>query len=699
MANTADLEAICDKTGAVYAVYWIPNGDNMIVSCYYNTPKRLEELQSKRPDSKTFATMSKDVQIRIGEGSVGRAYLNKSSEFIPDAGEGVSKSGQCFIRSDLAKEFGIKSIACVFSQGGVIEYGTTQEWPHMPEIYAPLLPQKIGVGMEDVEMSDKFKQNPAEKWKLTYWEPENKEFWRIWGKRIAWKNLLISIPNLTLAFATWIMWSILVTQVQTAHDKDPEAFKFSDWPDMDKKKEYKAQLSMLPSIAGLAGATLRVVNSFMVSVNGGKTNNAMNSTLCILTMAAIGICFSSSSVPFWVLCLLAAGSGWGGGAFASSMSSISFFFPKAAQGVALGLNAGLGNLGVSLTQLVLPRVCSVAMFGGEAIGTKYIFNAGWFYVILLILAATPAWLFMNYMPNHGSETGSMVQNVLAYLRLEFLGYIGIAVGVGIFLAVNPLMKGNAILIITRIFLLAVVACTTTLAALWFLSSTPIKAKLRTQSAIFRDKHTWAMTWLYIMTFGSFIGYSSAFPKLIKDVFGYLPDGSVNPNAPDVASFAWMGACVGSLIRPVGGWLSDKLGKGRDVDQGGAIVTHWGTIVEIIATVLVGIFVRLASDADKPETYFVPFLLCFLVLFAATGSSNGSTFRQMSVMFPPEKAGPVLGWTSAVAAYGAAIFPACFGAGIKGDFADIVLYVFAAYYTSCLFVNYWYYYRTGAEKPC
>merc|ERR1719203_1311417 len=117
-------------------------------------------------------------------------------------------------------------------------------------------------------------------------------------------------------------------------------------------------------------------------------------------MAGIGIAFSRSSVPFIVLVVLAACSGWGGGAFASSMSSISFFFPKADQGVALGLNAGIGNLGVSLTQLVIPRVCGVAMFGGEAIGTKYIFNAGWFYVILLILAATPAWLFMNYMPNH-----------------------------------------------------------------------------------------------------------------------------------------------------------------------------------------------------------------------------------------------------------------------------------------------------------
>lgn len=564
---------------------------------------------------------------------------------------------------------------------------------HPSAVTDPTTPPKSA--MEDVVLSEKNQTgNPAAKWKLTYWDAENQDFWNTWGRKIAWKNLLISIPNLCLAFATWIMWSILVTQVQDAHDKDKGVFAFSDWPKMDDSKNYKAQLSMLPSIAGLAGATLRVVNTFMVAVNGGQCSNAMNSTLTILPMAAIGIAFSSGDVPFWVLCLAAACSGFGGGAFASSMSGISFFFPKSQQGIALGLNAGIGNLGVSLTQLIIPQMCSVAAFGGDDLGGRYPSNAGWFYVILLICAATPAWLFANYMPAHGSESGSMMQNIFAYLRLEGLGYAGIAVGVGVFLAVNPLIKGNPVLIITRIFMLAILACLTTLTALWFLSSAAIKAKLRTQSAIFYDKHTWAMTWLYIMTFGSFIGYSSAFPKLIKDVFGYLPNGDKNPNAPSVAAFAWMGACVGSLARPVGGWLSDKLGA-----QGGAIVTHWGTLVEIIATVLVGIFVRLALESDKPETYFYPFLICFLFLFGSTGSSNGSTFRQISVMFPPEKAGPVLGWTSAVAAYGAAIFPACFGAGIKGDFADIVLYIFAVYYLSCLMVNYWYYYRKNAEKPC
>merc|ERR1740138_1109211 len=175
------------------------------------------------------------------------------------------------------------------------------------------------------------------------------------------------------------------------------------------------------------------------------------------------------------------------------------------------------------------------------------------------------------------------------------------------------IKSSA-LVIARIFVLAFICCSITLVLLYFGADKTVKEKLEKQSAIFKDKHTWLQTWLYIMTFGSFIGYSSAFPALIKNVFGYLPNGDVNPNAPSVAAYAWMGACVGSLSRPVGGWLSDKLGKGQAVDQGGAIVTHWGTIVEIVATVAVGVFVRLAMDSDKPEEYFVPFLICFLILF-------------------------------------------------------------------------------------
>merc|ERR1719421_1415267 len=272
--------------------------------------------------------------------------------------------------------------------------------------------------------------------------------------------------------------------------------------------------------------------------------------------------------------------------------------------------------------------------------------------------------------------------------MELLGFIGGFIAVGLYILSMPYVKSSA-LVIARIFVLAFVACTMTLALLYFGADIEVQNKLKVQSAIFKDQHTWWQTYLYIMTFGSFIGYSSAFPKLIKDVYGYLPDGSVNPAMEGAAPrFAWMGPCIGSLARPVGGWLSDKFS--------GASVTHWGTIVETLSTIGAGYFVTQAKGYETPEDYFFQFLICFLLLFCSTGSSNGSTFRQMTVLFPPEQAGPVLGWTSAVAAYGAAVFPAVFGAAGSENSA-LVLYLFAFYYFTCLLVN-WYFYYEGIMRP-
>jgi NNP family nitrate/nitrite transporter-like MFS transporter len=412
----------------------------------------------------------------------------------------------------------------------------------------------------------------------------------------------------------------------------------------------------------------------------------------MVPMAGIGLVLSNKDCTFVSLVLLAGASGIGGGAFASSMSSISFFFPKKKQGMALGVNAGLGNLGVSLSQLLVPVVTSAAVFGpasGDALSpdvSMWIHNAGIAYCILLGIFSAVAFFVMRTMPAHG--TGSLIGNLVNYSRMELLGFLGGFMGVGLFILSMAYVKTPA-LVITRIFVLAFICCTTTLVLLYFGADAAIQAKLKKQSEIFKDQHTWWQTYLYIMTFGSFIGYSSAFPTLIKNVFCYLPDGTPNPAMDGaVRRYAWMGPCIGSLARPVGGWLSDKFS--------GASVTHWGTIVETISTIGAGYFVSQAAGHKTPEDYFFQFLVCFLLLFCSTGSSNGSTFRQMTVLFPPEQAGPVLGWTSAVAAYGAAVFPAVFGAAPD---KALVLYLFAFYYFTCLLVNYWFYYRTGAPKPC
>ena len=228
----------------------------------------------------------------------------------------------------------------------------------------------------------------------------------------------------------------------------------------------------------------------------------------------------------------------------------------------------------------------------------------------------------------------------------------------------------------------------------------IRGSLVQQFGVFRNKHNWIMTWLYTMTFGSFIGYSAAFPKLIADVFGYvrvdaggnlLAEPQKLADAPNALTYAFLGALVGSLVRPVGGWLSDRFG--------GARVTHWDTLVMIASAMGVAWCVMKARFSPEPGQYFVPFLLLFLLLFLTTGIGNGSTFRMIPMIFPKDQAGPVLGWTSAIAAYGAFLIPTIFATQIKAGTPEYALYGFVVYYASCLLVNWWFYARRGAEIAC
>ena len=193
-----------------------------------------------------------------------------------------------------------------------------------------------------------------------------------------------------------------------------------------------------------------------------------------------------------------------------------------------------------------------------------------------------------------------------------------------------------------------------------------------------------MTVIYTMTFGSFIGYSAAFPLAIKVIFGFkhvtdadgvLTHDTVNANGPSALMFAWMGPFIGALIRPVGGWISDKVG--------GAKVTQIVSIVMILSALGVAYYMSKAYQSETPEQFFWPFFGLFIILFTATGVGNGSTFRTIAVVFDKEQAGPVLGWTSAVAAYGAFIIPKVFGEQIKAVTPEYALYGFAAFYLLCL----------------
>lgn len=529
--------------------------------------------------------------------------------------------------------------------------------------------------------------------RLPSWNPEDEGAWALWERKVAMRNLAISVPSLLCAFAVWMYWSII-----TAKMKDL-GFPLTD-----------AQRYGLIAVAGLAGATLRIPNSFLVGLAGGRNTVALTTGLLLLPAVGAGIALRDPHTPYAVFVVLAALSGIGGGNFASSMSNISFFFPKRTQGLYLGINAGIGNLGVSVMQLGLPLAVSLGLFGalggapllmpravgGSPAGTEvWLQNAGLVWIPILAGLSLWAWLRMDNLPAHGSgSTGSCLAKVL---WLHVLGFAGAAAGLWLLLGPSwesILGKGRGY---HAMWIALPVAVLVTLALLRYAAPSATRSRIKDQYAILKEKHTWVMTLLYIMTFGSFIGYANTLPNLIKDVFGFLPglDAAGKPipngNAPNALTYAWLGPLVGSLVRPVGGRLSDRFG--------GARVTQWSTVVMIASAIGVAWTIHQARTAPSPEAWFAPFLGLILLLFVTTGVGNGSTFRMIPIIFPPAKAGPVLGWTSAIAAYGGFIIPKVFGAQIEAHQPEVALYGFAAFYVLCLAVNWWYYARRGAEVRC
>ncbi len=531
------------------------------------------------------------------------------------------------------------------------------------------------------------------------WDVEDQDFWESTGKSIANRNLWISVPNLLCGFAVWLYWGMLAKIIQKVHFANPDLFNFTFMNEGEPYdiKGYKTLMYTLPAVAGLAGATLRIPNSFMIAICGGRNVKFMTTVLMIVPALLTGLALRDPGMPFYVYIILAAMSGVGGGAFASSMSNISFFFPKKMQGLALGLNAGLGNLGVSVMQFLIPWVITKSLFGElggdpqalNADSQLWVQNAAFVWVPVMTVLALLAAFFMNNLPQH--DCGPTPVAIGKYLWLQLLGFLGAGIGVLLLVFVKmPIPE------LVRIFLVVAAAVVSTLLLMRFLTPQTIQTPLKNQFAIFNNKHTWVMTWLYTMTFGSFIGYAAAFPKLLDDIFVTPTNGLITSN------YIWIGVAVGALIRPVGGWLSDKLG--------GARVTQWDTWVMVASTILAGYFVSLAGqeaaitdDAGAvighPEKYFIPFLLTFIVLFATTGIGNGSTFRMIPYIFSKDQAGPVLAWTSAIAAYGAFLIPKVFATQINAGSPQYALYGFAVYYASCLAVNWWFYARKGAEIKC
>jgi NNP family nitrate/nitrite transporter-like MFS transporter len=442
------------------------------------------------------------------------------------------------------------------------------------------------------------------------WRPEDPAFWNSKGKKIAARNLWLSIPALLLSFSVWMVWSVVVAKLpQVGFDYTTD------------------QLFWLAALPGLSGATLRIFYSFMVPVFGGRLWTTLTTWTLMIPALGIGFAVQDPQTPYWIMLGLALLCGFGGGNFASSMSNIGFFFPKREKGNALALNAGLGNLGVSLMQFVVPLVVTVSVFGafgGEAqiasSGEKlFLQNAGFIWAPFIALSAFAAWFGMNDLST-------------------------------------------------------------------------AKASFADQAVIFKRKHNWIMCWLYTGTFGSFIGFSAAFPLFTKTQFPEV----------NVLQIAFLGPLVGALSRSFTGWIADRFG--------GARVTLVVFLVMMAGTAGVLYFLGVK---DQPGA-FAGFFACFIVLFFASGVGNASTFQMIPAIMRKElvrlephlrgddllrqsekESAAITGFNSAIAAYGAFFIPNSFGMSIATTgSAATALYAFLAFYVSCLLITWFVYVRPG-----
>ncbi|WP_392424249.1 MFS transporter [Barrientosiimonas humi] len=402
------------------------------------------------------------------------------------------------------------------------------------------------------------------------WNPEDREQWTTYGARVARRNLVVSVFAEFLGFGVFALWSIVVPQLNAA------GFSLT-----------LNQQFWLVSIPVLVGATLRVPYSLAVPRFGGRNFTIASALLLLLPALGLAWAVSDPQTPFGVLLLVASLAGLGGGNFASSMTNISFFYPNAEKGKALGLNAAGGNLGTAAVQLAVPLVITAG--AGLALD-----RAGLMFVPLVVLAAVLAWRLMDNL----SAATSNRESFTAALRM---------------------------------------------------------------------RHTWVLSFVYLGTFGSFIGFSGAFPTLLKSQF------------PDVSlSLAFLGALVGSLSRPAGGWFADRVG--------GARVT-----VVALGAMAAG---ALGAIAGLQQGSLPIFFGSFLLLFVFTGVGNGSVYRMIPVVFhltaadrspagiaaARAVAGGAIGIVGAIGAYGGFLIPRGFAVSqsATGGLAAALLVIVGAY---------------------
>ena len=456
---------------------------------------------------------------------------------------------------------------------------------------------------------------------ITHWQPEDPQFWQQTGKKIAKRNLWISIPALLLAFAIWQVWSVAVVNLPNI------GFTYTE-----------NQLFWLAALPALSGATLRIFYSFMVPVFGGRKWTTISTASLLLPAIGLGFAVQNNQTPYGVMVLLALLCGFGGGNFSSSMANISFFFPKAEKGTAMGLNAGLGNLGVSVVQFVVPLIITVGVFGafggeaqtwtkGDVTKQLWLQNAGFIWVPLIILSTLAAWFGMNDLAD-------------------------------------------------------------------------AKASFKEQAIIFKRKHNWIMCIIYLGTFGSFLRFAAGFALLTKSQFtgidpvkyafvGPLVSALARPVGGMWADKIQSGAKVTQWVFI--GMILSVIGVICFLPSGGQGGHFWGFFACFVAL--------FALTGLGNGSTFMQIPVIFLNLHQKLAEQGLETAEQARLSAAKEGAA-VAGFTGAFAAYGGFFIPKSYSLSIELSGNVMGAFVgFIVFYTICLVLNWWYYARKDAEAKC
>jgi len=539
--------------------------------------------------------------------------------------------------------------------------------------------------------------------KIMKWEPEDPQFWKEQGSGLAWRTCGITTFSLLFSFATWFVMSAVVVRLPAV------GFKFTSM-----------ELFWLAAIPGFASGILRLIHSFFIPVLGTRPVISIATIIKLIPMVWLGFAVQDLNTSFWTFMTIGFLSGMGGGDFSSYMPSTSIFFPKRLQGLALGVQAGIGNFGVSVVQFVTPWIIGFAAFGA-AVGGPQVFTKG--DNVKGAIAVTKEGGFVSDVVVKKAELadaivvtkeGNRVTNVTlketatakAIKEDVQRDAAGKAVtvtptqGLKVEVTKNPagaitdvavksvVKKGmwlqNAAFWYVPCLIVAFLISAFFLRSIGSLKGRGFKGQFEILSSKNRARtHTWNCTITYICSFGSFSGYAGAFPIMIKTIYGGFDGG------PDPLKYAFLGPLIGGLVRALTGPVWDK--------WGGSIGMQWTTVGQILGCLYL-IFGGYLTPTSVDQ--FSGFLVGMLWIFLMSGINNAATFRQYPIIFAysPGKGAQMLGWTGAWAAFGPFIFTSLIGAAINSYGSAKAFFAGAAvFYAYSAAINWWYYTRKGAER--